>query len=635
MLLFKQLIGGHYMAFIREKVKKGIPYYYIVESYREGSKVRQRILEYIGPFDALKSLALSGYNAKQEDCSQPTIDYGSLSFKTYEHGAVMGMYWASQVIEIEKICEEVFGQVTIKNLSRGRILLLAMIQRAVCPGSKREFETWSANTSLPYHLKFNPADLTSQTFWEAMDSITEDQIQTAWNRIVNKYMEISGIAPAKMHLDYTNYHTFINTRNGRCIICKRGHNKQKRDDLRQFSLAVLTSKILTIPLAWHMYAGNENDKQEFSVFTSYIREQMKELGINPSEATVTFDGGSNSTDNFKNLGFHFVCAHSLTSHKELYEIDISDYEMVTLHNGSERLAYNIQELEFSGVHGKGVLVFSQELKDGQMAQLERDLEYARSQVTQLQEKLKNPKSRLYTKLKNMRMETEKEIVIVQKYNEAIDQEAKAREEEGRKKKGRKKNYKAVPVWDNVCAMKTILEAQIYSKAKYIRSFTSVEIKEVQEGIFSFDLVENEKEKEAYCRRNFGKKLICTDQTTWTMQEIIEEYTDQECIENGIFRTTKDTDHFSVRPQYHWTDQKIRVHLFICLGALVIGDVLNKHLRDNNIIYTKSAMLDRLGEIHDGWLFENDKAVKREIERMDSVHQQLWDCVLKLKDSTKR
>ena len=36
------------MAFIRKKRVKGIIYYYIVESYKEKGKVKQRVLCYLG-----------------------------------------------------------------------------------------------------------------------------------------------------------------------------------------------------------------------------------------------------------------------------------------------------------------------------------------------------------------------------------------------------------------------------------------------------------------------------------------------------------------------------------------------------------------------------------------------------------
>lgn len=41
------------MAFIRRKKVKGKTYYYIVESYKEKGRVKQRVLRYIGTADSL------------------------------------------------------------------------------------------------------------------------------------------------------------------------------------------------------------------------------------------------------------------------------------------------------------------------------------------------------------------------------------------------------------------------------------------------------------------------------------------------------------------------------------------------------------------------------------------------------
>ena len=115
-----------------------------------------------------------------------------------------------------------------------------------------------------------------------------------------------------------------------------------------------------------------------------------------------------------------------------------------------------------------------------------------------------------------------------------------------------------------------------------------------------------------------------------MLDILNEYSDQECIENDIFRMSKNTDHFAVRPQYHWTDNKIRVHLFICMTAIVIADVLQKHLSTDGIEMTKPEMLDRLNEIRDGWIIAEKNKAYRILEDMDADHTLLWDSVMKLK-----
>jgi hypothetical protein len=42
------------MAFIRRKVSRGRAAFYLVENHREGGKVRQRVLAYLGPCDTLE-----------------------------------------------------------------------------------------------------------------------------------------------------------------------------------------------------------------------------------------------------------------------------------------------------------------------------------------------------------------------------------------------------------------------------------------------------------------------------------------------------------------------------------------------------------------------------------------------------
>lgn len=620
------------MARIREKIKKGNSYYYLVESRRSGpnNSPREVILEYIGTPKNLMQFATTQYQRAETLDKATTSFTGNMTFKSFSHGAVMGLYWAAQSIGLEKMIDGIFPPKMIKGLPRSRVLLLAMIQRAVEPGSKREFASWVKNTSLPYHLRFDQVDLSSADFWEAMDGISEEQINELWNQIIKHLFAQYQIKLESAHLDYSNYFTFINTTNGRCVICKRGHNKQKRDDLLQFSLAALTSTDLTVPLVWQLYHGNVNDKAEFPVFTTHIKEQLTKLGVNPAEITISFDGGSNSEENFSNLGFHFVCAHSMTGHKELYDIDLEQYQDVVLQNEHHRKAYLLEELTFSGVTGRGVLTFSEDLYNGQYAQLERDRKAIQESVAEAQTRLRNLRSGFFTSLKKKAEEYQFARKKVEEYNQQIDAEEEKRIAEGKKRRGQKKKYKAVPAWDATAAMNEIVEKAIYSQHKYYRDFSSIEVIPEDGGTYELKWIEDSEKLSAYCRKYYGKKLIVTDHTDWSALDILNEYSDQECIENDIFRISKNTDHFAVRPQYHWTDNKIRVHMFICLMAIVIADVLQRHLFTDGIQLTKPAMLDRLNEIRDGWVFSDKNKAVRILESMDEEHQNYWNCILKLK-----
>ena len=44
------------MAYLRTKTIKGNKYYYLVESKREGSKVNQKVIRYIGRANVMNSL---------------------------------------------------------------------------------------------------------------------------------------------------------------------------------------------------------------------------------------------------------------------------------------------------------------------------------------------------------------------------------------------------------------------------------------------------------------------------------------------------------------------------------------------------------------------------------------------------
>ena len=623
------------MAFIRNKprIRDGtkFDYFYIVENRREGNKVKQKVLEYIGPLEELKAFTMKLYDGvKGKEQSSGTED--DLSFKAYDHGAGMALFWCAQSLGIEAMMDEVFTPKLIKGYPRSRVLLLAMLHRAIDPGSKNSFKTWASTTSLPYYLDFDPEDLTSASFWEAMDGITTQEIEKVWNKLVLKLIDVYGIDVRDFHLDYTNYFTFIDSNNGRCIICKRGHNKQKRDDLRQFSLAVLTSAELLIPIVWDLYEGNRNDKTEFAEFTTHVREQLEKLGIPVEEVTITFDGGSNSEENFKDLGFHFICAHSLVSHKDLYEIDLDKYEKVLLHNGTLKKAYRIDHETFSGVKGTGILTYSKALEEGQRAGLEKDIEKAQKISAELNEKLKKPRSKIFTDLQNAK----KSVIAAQKeaedYNKAIKAEQLEREKEGKPIKGRQKKLKAIPEWDEAKALQGIIENNIFSKGRYLKDFCKVTLVTEEDGARQIIFTVDEAEKEAYCKKYYGKKLTVTDRTDWTTEDILSEYCSQECIENGIFRVSKDTSHFSVRPQFHWTDDKIRVHVFICLAAIVIAEALRHNMELAGINIPKHRMLDRLNEIHDGWIYQGNNKVKRVVERLNGIHAKLWGAALKIRDS---
>src|SRR6516164_2748813 len=79
--------------------------------------------------------------------------------------------------------------------------------------------------------------------------------------------------------DGTNFFTYINTRTA-SQLPQRGHNKQKRGDLRQVSLGLLVSTDFHIPLLHKVYAGNVPDSTEFRSGSTRESEGTRDLSGN-------------------------------------------------------------------------------------------------------------------------------------------------------------------------------------------------------------------------------------------------------------------------------------------------------------------------------------------------------------------
>ncbi len=115
---------------------------------------------------------------------------------------------------------------------------------------------------------------------------------------------------------------------------------------------------------------------------------------------------------------------------------------------------------------------------------------------------------------------------------------------------------------------------------------------------------------------------------YPVKNILSTYTEQECIEN-LFKISKNPDHFSVRPQFHWTDQKIRVHVMLCMFAVAAAEVLRKKMEENGLVYTREALIEKLKTIHDGWIISDMKKADRVVEQLDEEQEKLLNISLAL------
>lgn len=82
-----------------------------------------------------------------------------------------------------------------------------------------------------------------------------------------------------------------------------------------------------------------------------------------------------------------------------------------------------------------------------------------------------------------------------------------------------------------------------------------------------------------------------------MAEVIVAYRSQWQVEHG-FRQLKDPDHVAVQPMFHWTDQKITVHLFCCVLALAVIRLMAREARRAGLELSPGEVLHELGRIEE-------------------------------------
>src|ERR1039457_3269339 len=288
-------------------------------------------------------------------------------------GDIAALWQIAQRLDLVPLLDSLFPK-RHQGLSCGQYLLLAAFNRAIAPTSKVHLADWYRRTILTHLLPVDPALLSSQNFWNHMDLITADQILEFERQMTERLIQRFQLDLRALVYDGTNFFTYINTRPP-SQLPQRGHNKQKRGDLRQVSLGLLVSADFHIPLFHKVYAGNVNDSTEFRSNTEELSSHYRQLAKSCDHITLVFDKGNNSEEAFaslQNTPFHFVGSLVPSQHSDLLAIPRRRFRSLTTAGLEEVDAYRTQKKVF-GQTRTIVVTFNQNLLDGQLQGLTHHL----------------------------------------------------------------------------------------------------------------------------------------------------------------------------------------------------------------------------------------------------------------------
>jgi len=521
------------MASLQKYSSRGHTYYRIVESKRINGKPTPIPIMHIGsPEELVQRLLSSG------DVGQP------MSVRSFQHGDVAALKAIADQLGVVGVINKHVNK-TQRGIDVGTTILLAAINRAVDPCSKRGWSKWATETSIHKLFALDPARLTSQHFWNHMDEVSTETLEAIEAELTQRVIQKFKIKLDLLFFDPTNFHTYIASDNERSQLAQRGRNKQKRFDLRQISVALLAARDGLIPLCSQVYRGNIPDVKAFPDSLSAIRKRLETVVGNAHDITLVYDKGNNSRANqalVDGSGVHFIVSLVPSHHPELLAIPAYEYHHLQDETLKGFRVHRLKKREIWGAERTVLLSISEAFRAKQIRGFEQHLNKCLSALEQWKETLAKPRTGPHS---------------AEQASKKIDE---------------------------------LLNQQ------HLKDIVTVTYNEVLTGSARLSWHMDEEKRTYLYTEVFGKRMLMTDRHGWSDAEILKAYNAESQFEQ-TFSLLKNPYHLTVRPQYHWTDQKVRVHISICLIALMLSRLLHKIARDKHQ-YSGGVdtLLDDLGTV---------------------------------------
>ena len=523
------------MASLTKKLIGGNPYYYLRECRRVNGKPKIVWQEYIG---TPQQLVLR--------ITHPDPQEGVIR----EFGASVAAFHTAQQLNVVATIDRHIPKRGAQGPSVGQYLLVATLNRCVAPRSKAQIGEWYEETVLPRLIGIKASQLNSQRFWDNMERVDQKAIVTIEREISATAVSRFGLDLRCLLFDATNFFTFIDSFNDRATLAQRGHSKDGRDNLRLLGLALLVTSDGDIPLLHHTYAGNQHDATTFGSIVEELAQRCRTLGEGVRDITLIFDKGNNSEENLDAVAqgpFRFVGSLVPTQHPELLAIRRKDMHRLDPNLLPAVWAYRTRKKLF-GVERTVLVTFNRPFYEAQLKTLRREIRKRQQKLQTLQASL-------------------------QRHAHSSS-------------KGKKPTLQG-----------TRNRVQIILAGRHMKDLFTATIEkgrgQLPQLLWSF----NDEKWKHLQRTLLGKTLLFTDRNDWSDEAIVGAYRSQSHIETA-FRRMKDPHFLTFRPTHHWTDQKLRVHAFYCVLALMILSLLRRQLDKAGIHLSIPRMVQRLAHIRE-------------------------------------
>jgi len=529
------------MAHFHVKKKRGRPYLYVREIARVAGKPKVVSQVYVGSPERVAAMA-KGELAEE------------IKLRVEEFGALWVANLMDRDVDLAGIVDAVIPRGDKEEgPTVGEYFLYCVLNRMVEARSKRALPEWYARTAISQIRPTDVSQLSSQRYWEKWERVSEKELAEISRHFFSRIAELEEPRADCLLFDTTNYYTYMATRTP-SELARRGHNKEGKHHLRQVGLGLLVEREGEIPLWWCAYPGNLHDSRLFSSVIEEFARVVQGFAGTKERLTVVMDRGMNSDTNYAVIDemrrIHFVTTYSLYYAADLASVPLSRYSPADTAKNKRLTLKGTPQERLSAFRTTGAFWGKE-----RAVVLTYNPQTARKQEYVFTDKL----SELREELLRMR--------------------ALVRE--------------GAPHWRDAERVKERY-ARLCEKLHLPTGLYEVSIDKTSEGL----RMEFRKNQYAVEKRQvmFGKNMIVTDNADWTTEEIISASLSRWEVEDA-FRQSKDEDLVGVQPIRHFTDSKIRCHLFCCVVALTYLRRLDKRLAEAGVKRTAKDAMEDMRHLH--------------------------------------
>lgn len=458
-------------------------------------------------------------------------------------GDVGALLWVAEQLDLIGHIDRACGYHGAKNgPTVGEMVLAVALQRVCAAGPKRDLSQF-LEESLPLVSCLRASAFTGQAFHRMAQMVTERELEVAQVALAKAAVGRFKLSTDVLAFDTTNFDTHIATTTAG-ELARRGHAKSKRSDLRVVGLGLLVSETGHVPLLYRAYSGNASDQGVLESCLEGLGELHNALDAGegrtrPASRTLVRDGGFWSPQ--LELSLDLVGYYSVISLPLSHAASESALLFAARRGAMKKLSGDLGEVRAARTRAAVgdldrtlVVVESEELREGQ----KRGIAAALVKATAELEKLSG-----YVDAKKIRRAS-----LTHRVKKALRRE-------------------------------------------HLSTFVIVDIGGTEASPTLAWRIDDERRRHLEQTR-LGRRVLCTDQHSWTTERIVHAFRGQWNVEE-LFRRAKKGGIAPWGPSFQHADGSLRLHTFATVIGLMLVSLARIALGTDESV---RKMMESLAEI---------------------------------------